>query len=48
MLALVLAGVAAAAADAAVHRLRLSVVALAAAALAVWLGGLAARTWRAH
>jgi hypothetical protein len=48
VLALALAGVAAASADAARHQLRLTVVAFAAAALALWLAGLAVRSWRAR
>jgi hypothetical protein len=48
VLALGLAGVAAAAADAARHETGLVVVALAAAALAVWLAALAFRALRAR
>ncbi len=48
VLALAFAGVAATSADAARHQLRLTVVAFAAAALALWLGGLAVRSWRAR
>jgi hypothetical protein len=46
MLALVLAGIAAAAADAAKHEAGLLVIAFAAAALALWLGMLAFRALR--
>ena len=46
MLALALAGVAAAAADAARHETGLVVIALAAGALALWLGTLAIRALR--
>jgi hypothetical protein len=46
VLALVLAGIAAAAADAARHEAGLAVIAFAAGALAVWLGLLAFRALR--
>ncbi|TMM27960.1 MAG: hypothetical protein E6F94_00820 [Actinobacteria bacterium] len=46
VLALMLAGVATAAADAARHEARLAVIAFAAGALALWLGLLAVRALR--